>query len=336
MGMDAPSLLGDALRYAKRAHGINLDELTVLSAQVDPYRLDTPANHRVGRWFAEQMARLNLRGKHLRGIHYALLGSTTMITGEAYINTAECWEWLQSVAAKAARWLGYVEFGDIVDARNDAPIIRLAFAPDPTPTIRVPITLELPDDLTPKVVLDDFMPRQAFHLVLWGEKSSLRDVLEPMAEYYRASLYLPTGEISDTMLHQMAVAAIEDGRPMVVLFIADCDPAGHQMAVSIGHKLRALKDGFFADLEFRVVPIALSVEQVRPPPKPLLMVACPMPDTRDTGTTDYGIPPGPIVPGVTMHPQHLGCHGHLVMRKGRRAQPGPHPGSRWKPGHRNH
>jgi hypothetical protein len=73
-----------------------------------------------------------------------------------------------------------------------------------------------------------------------------------------------------------------------------------------------------------------------PPPKPLLMVACPMPDTRYTGTTDYGIPPGPVVPGVTMHPQHLGCHGHLVMRKGRRAQPGPHPGSRWKPGHRNH
>ena len=38
--------------------GCGLTDLTALSPQNDPYRLDTPANHIVGRWFAEQMERL--------------------------------------------------------------------------------------------------------------------------------------------------------------------------------------------------------------------------------------------------------------------------------------
>jgi hypothetical protein len=50
---------------------------------------------------------------------------------------------------------------------------------------------------------------------------------------------------------------------MVVFTLVDCDPAGHQMAVSIGRKLQALRDLFFPKLRFEVVPAALSVEQVR-------------------------------------------------------------------------
>ena len=53
-----------------------------------------------------------------------------------------------------------------------------------------------------------------------------------------------------------------DGRPLVVFVLADCDPAGHQMAVSIGRKLQALRDLRFPDLEFEVVPVALTVDQV--------------------------------------------------------------------------
>ena len=50
---------------------------------------------------------------------------------------------------------------------------------------------------------------------------------------------------------------------MVVFTLADCDPAGNQMPVSIGRKLQALRDLLFPDLEFEVRPVALSVEQVR-------------------------------------------------------------------------
>ena len=71
---------------------------------------------------------------------------------------------------------------------------------------------------------------------------------------YDADLYLPTGEISDTLLATMAKAGAEDGRPMVVFVFADCDPAGYQMAVSIGHKLRALKEAFSLALRSKFTP----------------------------------------------------------------------------------
>src|ERR1700758_2991095 len=61
----------------------------------------------------------------------------------------------------------------------------------------------------------------------------------------------------------MARDGAEDGRTMVVFVLADCDPAGYQMAVSIGRKLQALRDLHFNNLEFEIVPVALTVEQVR-------------------------------------------------------------------------
>jgi hypothetical protein len=62
--------------------------------------------------------------------------------------------------------------------------------------------------------------------VLFGEKSSLEEALGPISDTYKADVYLPTGEISDTLLHQMASVGNEDGRKMVVFCISDCDPRG--------------------------------------------------------------------------------------------------------------
>ena len=88
-------------------------------------------------------------------------------------------------------------------------------------------------------------------------------MLLPLAEKYEADLYLPSGEISDTLLYRIAKDAAKDGRPLVVFTVSDCDPAGHQMPVSIGRKLQALRDLLFPNLRFEVVPTALTVEQVR-------------------------------------------------------------------------
>ena len=102
--------LRSVIEAASKEDGCSLKDLSVLSKGIDPYRLDTPANHERGRWFTEQMDRLNLRHRriHLRGFHYALLGSTAMPTGAPYENTDDNWQWLDSKASKAARWLGYV------------------------------------------------------------------------------------------------------------------------------------------------------------------------------------------------------------------------------------
>ncbi|MGI9522320.1 MAG: hypothetical protein ACR2PG_11800, partial [Hyphomicrobiaceae bacterium] len=66
------------------------DDLTVLSAQVDPYRLDTPSNHRNGEWLAEQLERAVSaeRRIHWRGLHYAIAaaGDIRKPNGEIYRN----------------------------------------------------------------------------------------------------------------------------------------------------------------------------------------------------------------------------------------------------------
>lgn len=63
------------LRAAIESLGGILTSATILSPQVDPFRLDTPANHRDGKWLADAMDSLGITGKiHNRGLHYVLLG----------------------------------------------------------------------------------------------------------------------------------------------------------------------------------------------------------------------------------------------------------------------
>jgi hypothetical protein len=78
-----------------------------------------------------------------------------------------------------------------------------------------------------------------------------------------ASLDEAFGEISDTRLHEIARDAAKDGRPLVVFTLTDCDPSGYQMSVSIGRKMQALRDLFFPQLQFEIMPVALLVGQVR-------------------------------------------------------------------------
>jgi hypothetical protein len=63
--------------------GCGLGDLTVLSAQVDPYRLDTPSGHRDGQWVAEQFDRVVKHGKkiHWRGLHYVIVVQAAQQTG---------------------------------------------------------------------------------------------------------------------------------------------------------------------------------------------------------------------------------------------------------------
>jgi hypothetical protein len=68
--------------------------------------------------------------------------------------------------------------------------------------------------------------KQPYRIIFIGEKSSLADVLRPIAERVHGELLLPTGETTDTMIAEMAARAAVDGRPAVVLYFSDFDPAG--------------------------------------------------------------------------------------------------------------
>jgi hypothetical protein len=262
-------VLRSILEAVRVETGCGLGDLTVLSAQVDPYRLDTPSGHRDGQWVAKQLDRLVKRGKkiHFRGIHYVIVakGNIRKPNGEIFRNDDDNWVWLSCVAGKAARWLGYIPFERITDNRNAEPFIhhKARVKTEAFVSIGIDVTIPDVDDLEPSPVAVGFEPRQAFHFVVFGEKASLEDVLLPITRRKQADLYLPTGEISDTLLHRIAKDAAEDGRPMVMFTAADCDPSGHQMPVSIGRKLQAFRDLLFPNLRFEVVPVALTVDQVR-------------------------------------------------------------------------
>jgi hypothetical protein len=267
---DGQGVLRRILEVAAREASLTLSDLTVLDKKVDPYRQDTPAGHRDGAWLAEQMDVLGItKPIHLRGLHYSLVSSTSLTkpNGARYLNNADDWEWLQAEASKAARWLGYVPFDRIVDERNSPPIIVVNGNGAPEVEIGLGATIEVsvPDleDIKPTVYLANFKAQQKHRLVVYGEKISLAEVAKPLCERHQADLFLPTGEITDTQLHLMAKTGAEDGRPMLVLILADFDPSGHQMSVSIGRKLQAFKDLLYPDLTFEVIPIALTEAQVR-------------------------------------------------------------------------
>lgn len=269
MSADEPrniSSLRQVIEKAAAEAGCGLNDLTVLAAQNDPYRIDTDARHRDGAWLAVTAQDLGLgeRKIHVRGLHYMVLGRPKP-DGTPYRNDDDDWRWIEN-AAKAARWLGYIGHDQIIDQRNAAPVVRIFTYEDPRPYLTVGLDVEIPDadDIVPRVDIAGFRGVQPYKLVIFGEKSSLADVLGPIAEIYKADLYLPTGEISDTMMHGMARIGAEDGRPMVVFCFSDADPAGWQMPISISRKLPALKDLYGLDeWDFQVRKVALTPDQVR-------------------------------------------------------------------------
>jgi hypothetical protein len=65
------------------------------------------------------------------------------------------------------------------------------------------------------------------------------------------------------LLHRIARDADEDGRPLVVFTVSDCDPGDYQMPISIARKLKAFRDLLFLKLKFEVVVVGLTPKQVR-------------------------------------------------------------------------
>ena len=217
-------------RPRRRGQRLPLSALTVL--EDDPYRFDTPAGHRYAQWFAEQVA---ARGKdeetiHIRGVHYAtaIRGNVALprpvlkksktgaeiYRATIYQNDDPCWEWLGD-AASAARWLGYVPFDKLTDQRNAKPVIRIGGHASPVPKIALDLEIYLPDldDLQPRASVAGFTGRQPYRIAIFGEKSSLKPVVAPLAEAYDTDMFLAIGEISATLVYEMCKAARQRRSP---------------------------------------------------------------------------------------------------------------------------
>jgi len=241
-----------------------LKDLTVLSSSRDPYRLDTPANHKLGEWLkaAYHLVNPNSKTTHLRGLHYMLVGRVDKPNGEQYTNTDDNWQWFSSKVAKAARWLGYIPWELIRDARNAPPQIFTPEYDEPTWVIKIAdIELSIPDELKPRLAIDGHVFRQPYRQVIIAEKQGVQDVLQGVCSHYDASMVLPAGEISDSLVYGILKAAADDGRPLVIHQLGDFDPSGNQMAVSTARTVQGLRDSLFPDLTVIVNAIGLTLEQ---------------------------------------------------------------------------
>jgi hypothetical protein len=269
-----PGPLRQKIEAEAKRTGLLVDDLTVLSAKSDPYTLDNDAAHRMGRWFKEQYDRARPDGRpiHLRGMHYVIsLAAETILRpdGKPYLNTNANWHWLGQVAAKCARWLGYVPFNSIIDRRNDAPILRIAkvlsdIEPQHSVLSGEMIRIPSPTKLLPYLSVEGGKAhRQPYLIVFIGEKSSLDEELLPIIEAVGGVMYLSTGETSDTHLSDIAQLAAKDGRPMVVFYFHDFDPDGWQMPISVSRKLQAFNDLMGMNINMKVYDVSLTIDQVK-------------------------------------------------------------------------
>jgi len=256
-----------ALREIIKNAGSSLDSWTVMSNMTDPFRLDTPANNRNAEWLAAAWKLCKLTEIHARGLHYSLVSLPDLIKpdGGRYLNSERDWLFLQTTV-NHARWLGHIDFDAITDERNAGPELYL-----PPDYGRCGIEVEhdaerliyFPRMPTIDVFCQAPHARQAFRLILIGEKSSLRNVLRPICQKYEAELILPTGELSTTLLHGVVKRAAADGRPCRLFYLSDFDPSGLHMPIEVSRKIQALVDLKFPDLDIEVHRCALSQLQVK-------------------------------------------------------------------------
>jgi hypothetical protein len=259
------SPLGRVIDEHQRALGCTKKSLTVLSAQNDPFRADS--RRPAAQWFAELFSRFygENRTAHIRGMHYRIVSAGNIVkpNGETFINTEKDWDWLCTVSTDA-RYLGLVPFDRIIDNGFTDPIIREHSATNWVTSLQPTFNawrFDADEDIGLDPSISGFRVPQPYQLVLFGEKSSLAEIVQPMCDRFGASMYLSSGELSLTHVHSIARRAVDDDKPVVFFTVCDADPSGWQMPISIARKLRGLLCGFMPTLQYRVIRVGLTPKQ---------------------------------------------------------------------------
>jgi hypothetical protein len=270
------------LKELARRRGLPLSALIALSDDNDPFLCSRPGRRLGGaEWFAELWTRLAIPdGVHLRRLHYLLVSTTGIVcpTGEPYLNTHKCWKLLLSASADA-RYLDLVPADAFVDRRAGEPVIYVptdtgsdAFVQtlssdpgsyDQTDSALLdydPKQYEFPD--LPSVWLAEPTVAEPYAIELWAEKSTMDDILLPIAQRRGVSLVTGVGELSITRCHGLVRRLREHRRKTRILYISDFDPAGDGMPVSVARKIEFFLQRDGDDLDIRLHPLILTADQV--------------------------------------------------------------------------
>jgi gas vesicle protein len=255
----------EQLKAKAKQLGRPVEMLIALSYNNDPFVM-TGERKRRAEWLANIWDRLDINGSvHVRRIHYVIVsyGDIAWIKGGNYENTEAHWREL-TWAVRDARYLGSIPDDNFNDRRNDEPILYLTnSAEDAQLTV---VRGELSDDAleapsAPELHFEPPVIDQRYHIELWAEKTTVNDVLLPIAERYGVNLITGAGDLSLTRCKEFIQRVKDSGRPARVLYISDFDPSGENMPVAVARKIEFEIRRENLDLDVQVRSILLTKEQ---------------------------------------------------------------------------
>jgi hypothetical protein len=255
-----------------------ITDLIVLAPQNDPFYCGQPAQRSAAEWFAELWQRFGYRtGVHLRRVHYQLVSQhdATLPDGAAYENTENCWNRL-CCASAAARYLGLVDPEAFEDHRNPDPHVFVSGRPweeEPSwhidepvfvlPNVQIALNIDLS---LPRPSVSGYnydIRHQPYQLELWVEKSTMEDVLLPLARELGMNVVTGLGFQSITSVIAFLHRAAGGGRPARILYISDFDPAGADMPPAVARQIEFWLHNYAPEADIALQPLVLTRSQVQ-------------------------------------------------------------------------
>ena len=256
-------------RLAKE-RGKRVVDIVALAVGNDPFYAECAGRRVSAEWFAEQYEREGFAtGTHIRRIHYRLISreGQTDWRGNPYQNTNACWQALLC-AARDARFLGTVPLEDFDDRRNPTAVatgVDLPDDPELNPTGADAGGLFLSQNLVlPRLQLNAAdRPAQPYHVEIWCEKSTMRDILDDVGRQYGVTRVYSLGEISLVACVKLILDRVDRNgdRPTRILYLSDFDPAGRSIPVAAARKVEWLIRAHDLDIDLQLIPILLDHDQ---------------------------------------------------------------------------
>jgi hypothetical protein len=239
---------------------------------IDPFDISaspTPAQTSWAEWFKEITKDVN-PPYHIRRIHYRTLGKLKP-DGLPYENTDNDGA-LLGKASEYARYLGLIDFDAIEDHKNEGQIVQVVYQPDEISTylkmgardLTIPTindASDVIDDGGSAIISFGVALRQPYHLEIWVEKSTMNDVLIPIAKEFGAVLMVAGGQFSLTNIADLFERIRHLNKPIRIFYLRDFDPAGQTMAKAVGRKIEWFVRKQQPELDLKLFDVALTYEQ---------------------------------------------------------------------------
>jgi len=247
----------------------------VLTRYRDPYTEWGQRHRQRAEWVAARWQKMN-RSSHLRGFHYWLVSQRDRSVrekpdGSLYQNTEKDWVWLLD-SVLFARYMGIGVWDKLQDRKHPNPYDFIDYSVEPgqfkqgsnpNEVIRQKLN-NLVDEIISHIVAcrPSYESSQfsQYTLVVYCEKNTMNNVIEPVARKYDAIFQPLVGESSLERVLDIVERIAKRGKSARIFYISDFDPSGQQMPVSVARKFE-----FYArqmGLDIKLKPIALTYEQV--------------------------------------------------------------------------